>query len=617
MADQKNKATEKLSLSVDVSDEQRRRVLQWLQKEAPQLFRDGRLDGARLEAWLHAETQEPADERYGLSWSGKTTALAEARRTTRLSLHPDFEASRHFDEARHLLIEGENLDVLRLLLRPFHNAIKLIYIDPPYNTGNDFIYRDRFARGGSDEEQAAGYRDVEGALRHDDLYRKNAREGGRFHSTWLNMIYPRLSLARALLADDGAIFVSIDDNEQANLRLVLDELYGEDNFVCDIIWKKRGGPPNDKTIASIHEHVLVYARDIERFRANLLPRDKQAEKKFKNPDNDPRGRWYPETFTVNARGGRFTPSCWYAIKNPVSGEEQFPPEGRCWRCNEKDFHELLEQGRVVFSSTGMPQYKKYLDEVRDGFTVPSIWDDVGYTSHGSRDFKELFGRVLFDNPKPLGLLQRIVQIATDKNSFVLDFFAGSGGTLQAVLKQNVKDGGARRFIGVQLGEQVSQDSDASKQGYKTIFDLTRARLLKWLEKHDSSEGVRVFRLAKSCFKQWRGDLSGEALEKQLQEHSDPLLAGSDPQTVAWELALRMGYSPLSSWEKRSLEGHMVFVVQHDAWYFSDTFSQQALDSALKQSPKRVVILDRLFKDDAEKTQAVLSLQQSDTEYTIV
>ena len=423
-------------------------VLARLMADMPELFSEGKLDPQKLKAAL-GEDAFAGQERYGLTWNGKSECFKKIQETTTKTLRPCREESADFDTTGNLFIEGDNLQVLKVLQRSYYGKVKMIYIDPPYNTGNDFIYSDRFTRTRKEELIANGSMDAQGNIINHDLYRQNTRDSGHFHSNWLNMMYPRLFVAKSLLRPDGVIFVSIDDNEVKNLRAMMDEIFGEENFIGDIVWHSTKSVTNTALISVSHTYNLIYAREVAYQKQNRtefrLPEDGDG---FSNPDNDPRGPWKADPFQV----GGWRPNQQYEIKNPKTGEIYRPNPGCSWKNELSKFNELLKDDRIVFGATGEagPQRKRFLSEAEErGRVTTTFWDDVGTTTNGTQLLKRILGGNYFDNPKPVDLIKRFCQLSTKRTDVVLDFFTGSGTTAHAVMQLNAEDGGSRKWICVQ------------------------------------------------------------------------------------------------------------------------------------------------------------------------
>ncbi len=441
------------------------------------------------------------DEAYEFTWVGKRVAIAEAGRPVRKTLRPCVEESKDWDTTENLYIEGDNLDVLKLLQESYLGKVKMVYIDPPYNTGSDFVYRDNFTVSREDYEEDAGVYDEDG----ERLFR-NTETNGRFHSDWCSMIYPRLVLARNLLRDDGVIFISIDDNEVVQLRKICDEVFGVSNFIAELVWERAYSPKNDaKYISNSHDYVLVIAKNINAFHIGRLPRTKEANARYSNPDNDPRGVWKPSDLSVKT----YNAASDYPITAP-SGRVIEPPAGRCWRLSKNAFFERLQDNRIWFGVDGnsVPQMKRFLSELKyDGMAPQSImfYKDVGHSQEGAQELTKLLEAGAFDGPKPIRLLRRLLTLANiDKDSIILDFFSGSATTAHAVMQLNAEDGGKRKFIMVQLPEVCAEGSEAAKAGYANICEIGKERIRRAGDKIKAGEGLtaqdldtgfRVFKLA--------------------------------------------------------------------------------------------------------------------------
>src|SRR5574344_1442501 len=414
------------------------------------------------------------DEAYEFTWIGKKAAIVEANKPIRKTLRPCKEESVNWDTTENLYIEGDNLEVLKLLQTSYAGKVKMIYIDPPYNTGHDFVYRDRFSL--TDKELA----DRGGAFDDDgNRFEVNDSAEARYHSNWCSMMYPRLKLARNLLSDRGLIFVSIDDNEITNQRRLLDEVFGESNFVAQIVWQKRTSPDARSNLSPAHDYIVVYAKDIslKSESLRLIPLSKDRVSQYQNPDDDPRGCW--ASVDITGQTGHATQSQFYEITTPGDVKMR-PPAGRCWALAEPTFKKLVEDNRIWFGSDGCsrPRKKIFLSEV-DGCTAWTWWPhvEVGSNQDSAKELKSMFGATdIFENPKPTKLLDRILRLASDSDSVILDFFSGSGSTAHAVMQLNAEDGGKRKFILVQLPEVCAEDSEAAKAGYKNICEIGKERI---------------------------------------------------------------------------------------------------------------------------------------------
>lgn len=419
------------------------------------------------------------DEAYEFTWVGKKAAIVEANKPIRKTLRPCVAESKDWDSTENLYIEGDNLEVLKLLQESYLGKVKMIYIDPPYNTGNDFIYADDFKMESEEWKVESGEWSEEG----DRLF-KNTDTNGRFHSDWCSMIYSRLLLARNLLTDDGVIFISIDDNEQENLKKICDEVFGGQNFVAQLVWERAFSPKNDaRFISNSHDYVLMYAKNITQFVIGRLPRTEEANARYSNPDNDPRGVWTSSDISVKT----YNAECDYPITAP-SGRVIEPPAGRCWRLSKKAFLERLQDNRIWFGpdGNGVPRIKRFLTDLKhEGMAPTSImfFKDVGHSQEGAQEVSKLLDGGFFSGPKPQRLMQRLLTLANLKtDSVVLDFFSGSASTAHAVLSKNAEDGGHRKFIMVQLPEKCDEKSEAYKAGYKNICEIGKERIRRAGEK---------------------------------------------------------------------------------------------------------------------------------------
>lgn len=561
--------------SVDIQNEN----LEKLRTVFPQFVKDGQIDFDALTTFFGKEGIIAGPEKYGLSWAGKSDAFKAIRVPATGTLVPQEKESKDWDATQNLFIEGDNLEVLKLLQKHYANPgkIKMIYIDPPYNTGKDFIYKDNFTENRNDYYERTGQ--SEGGVK----LTSNMESNGRYHSDWLTMMYPRLFLAKNLLKDDGVIFVSIDDNEVANLRLIMDELFGEENFVADIIWNSTKSVTNTALISVAHTHNLVYARNanywIENREEFRLPENGEG---FENPDNDSRGPWKADPFQV----GGWRPNQQYEITNPKTGDVYHPNAGSSWKNDFEKFQELVVDNRIVFGVSGEagPQRKRFLSEATErGRVSTTLWSDIQTTANGTQTLKELFGEAgMFTNPKPVELIARMFKLSTmkDEGHIVLDFFAGSGTTAHAVMAQNAEDGGNRKWICVQIPEETAEESEAHKAGFKTIADISRERIRRAGEKvheeflqeklperrglqevygykdreiaelegeatADLDIGFKSFALAPSNYRQWsvlteKDD--EEKLKAQMKLFADkPLVDGASEESVAYEVLLKEGF----------------------------------------------------------------------------
>ena len=444
--------------------------------------RDGKVEHAIdfdvLRQELSDSIVEGREERYQFTWPDKKKAMLAANAPITATLRPVVADSVGKDgtpggfDSENLYIEGDNLEVLKLLQETYLGKVKMIYIDPPYNTGNDFVYEDDFAQSAAYYMDNSGQYDEEG-----NRLVTNTESNGRFHTDWLNMIYPRLKLAKDLLADNGAIFISIDENEMDNLRKICDDVFGESNFIGQFIWQRRTSPDMRKLVSTAHDYIVTYGKNTGNL-SNTINKVRLTEKdaaNYSNPDNDPRGPWASSDFTAQG----FRPNQMYEIKTP-GGAKYTPPEGRCWKNIESEFLKQCEEGRMWFGKDGMgiPRRKTYLSE-REGKNVWTWWpnSEVGHSQEATQEVKNLFdGHAYFDYPKPVRLLKKIIQIGTHDDSIVLDFFSGSATTAHAMIQLNTEDNGHRKFILVQLPEKTDEESEAYKAGYKNICEIGKERI---------------------------------------------------------------------------------------------------------------------------------------------
>ena len=513
----------------------------------------GVIDFERLRATLGDAGALAGDDAYTFTWAGKAEAFHAIQTPSGASLAPAPEESVNWDATEHLFIEGENLEVLKLLYKSYFGRIKMIYIDPPYNTGNDFIYRDDYSEPRRAYLEKTGQMDAQG-----NLLTTNPETSGRFHSDWLSMMYPRLFLARQLLREDGVIFVSIDDNEVHHLRLLMNEVFGPENFVTTVIWQKVYAPKNTaKYFSEDHDYILVYARNKEIWRPSLLPRTEEANARYENLDDDPRGPWKPSDLTAR----NYYSAGQYEVTGPT-GKKFVPGVGRYWRSSYDKFLELDHDNRIWWGADGdnMPALKRFLTEVRQGIVPQTLWE-YGKVGHTQEAKKELIRFVDFTHTenvlntlKPSRLIQRMLQIGTDAETgdLVLDFFSGSASTAHGVLAQNRTDGGNRRFIMVQFPEPLP----LPEPHLDTIADMGRMRVRRVAEQMKAEEegqfdlhpdedlGFKVFKLAPSTFRPWEPPAGEgiEALGKQLALFDRGLQAGAAPRHVIYEVLLKLGYS---------------------------------------------------------------------------
>lgn len=563
------------------------------------------IDFDMLKQELSDHVVDGLQERYQFTWPDKRKAILAANAPINKTLRPCREESVDFDNTENLYIEGDNLDVLKLLQETYLGKVKMIYIDPPYNTGKDFIYNDDFKQSTEEYIENSGQLDGEG-----NRFVANTESNGRFHTNWLNMIYPRLKLAKDLLSDDGVIFISIDDNEVENLRKICDEIFGENNFLAQVIWERAFSPKNDAKFFSVsHDYVLIYARSIEVFSIGLLPRSAESDARYKNPDNDPHGPWTSDNMTVKSYSANYD----YPIRTP-NGTIYYPPAGRCWFTSKERMQKLIENGAVWFGNNGgnMPRIKRYLSDVQQGMTPITIWKylDVGHNQEARQELKKLFDeKAYFDGPKPIRLLNRILTIANvKKDDFILDFFSGSATTAHAVMQLNAEDGGKRKFIMVQLQEECAENSEAYKAGYKNICEIGKERIRRAGQKikeenplttQDLDIGFRVLKCDSSNMEDVYFTPK-EYMDKQQNLFVDNIKADRSDEDLLFDAMLKLD-TPLSSKiEKRSIAGKTVYNVAqgHLMACFDKNVTDEVITAIAKELPSYFVMRDSSQADDS-------------------
>ena len=581
----------------------------------PEVFTEGKIDFTALRELLGDFTQKES-ERYSFTWSGKSKAKRIALTPTNATLRPAKEESKNWDTTQNLYIEGDNLEVLKLLQKPYHKKVKMIYIDPPYNTGKDFVYKDNYKDNLKNYLQQTAQIDSEG-----NKLSTNSDTSGRYHSNWLNMIYPRLKLARNLLKDDGVIFISIDDNEVANLRKVCDEIFGEENFVANVVWQRAFSPKNDaKFFSENHDYILIYAKNINSFDIGRLPRTKEANLRYKNMDNDPRGVWISDNLTVKTYSEKYD----YPITTP-GGRVVSPAHGSCWRVSKEKFQELVEDNRIWFGKDGnnVPRLKRFLSEVQSGMVATTLWlhSDVGHNQEGRQELKELFDdKGYFDGPKPNRLLQRILKIAnTQSNDIILDFFSGSATTAHAVMQLNAEDGGNRRYILVQLPEPTDPKSEAYKAGYKTIAEIGKERIRRAGERIiDNGElkidnldtGFKVFKLDSSNIIPWNPN--PENLEEALQNAVNNIKKDRSEEDLLYEILLKEGVELTKAIKEETIDGKKVYIADNTIICLADNLSLETIEKIAKlkiDNDTKIIFKETTFKTSQTKTNAIQILKQ--------
>ena len=556
------------------------------------LGKDGKpelaIDFEKLQAELSNEVITEGEERYQFTWPDKRAAVRLANTPTTMTLRPCREDSVDFENTQNLYIEGDNLDVLKVLRETYLGKVKMIYIDPPYNTGNDFVYNDDFTQGKDDFEQSSGLFDEEGNQTIDPMQR-NTESNGRFHTDWLNMIYPRLKVARDLLSDDGAIFISIDDYEEDNIKKIGNEIFGERNFVACVAWQRNYAPISlKKFFSESHEYCYIYAKDLNQFQMNLLPRSDKQNKDYKNPDNDPRGVWKVGNLTV----GPAVEKQVYEIVGPT-GRKFLPPSGYCWRFTKEKFEEMRKDNRIWFGMDGnnSPVPKLFLTEVQDGVTPMTLWsfEEAGHNQIATRELRDIFGASIFTSPKPLKYLTRYLQIGLNKDSLILDFFSGSATTAHAVMKLNAEDGGNRKFIMVQLPEKTEEKSEAYKAGYKNICEIGKERIRRAAKKikeeaglltQNLDTGFRVLKLDTSNME----DVYYTPQEFELQSlFNENVKADRTNEDLLFQVMLDLGIELSAKIESKQIAGKSVHFVDDN--YLMACFDRDVNESTITEIAK--------------------------------
>ncbi|MGL5278790.1 MAG: site-specific DNA-methyltransferase [Cetobacterium sp.] len=595
----------------------------------PEVFSENKIDFETLQQLLGKEI-DVEQERYSFNWHGKSNARRIAQEQSTGTLLPSKEDSKNWYNTNNLYIEGDNLEVLKLLQKSYHNKVKMIYIDPPYNTGKDFVYPDNF------KDNLKNYLEITGQTGEEgQKLSTNSDSSGRYHSDWLNMIYPRLKLARNLLTDDGVIFISIDDNEVTNLKKICDEIFGEENFIVDIAWQKKFARQNDATYFSImHETILVYSKlkkktkdSKDGFELYRLERTEEDNKDYKNIDNDPRGPWRSVVFST-ASG---TEKLKYKITTP-SGKEVYPPNGRYWGTNKENFNKLVSENRIWFGTSGEnpPRLKTFLSEVNSGIVPNSLWfyNEVGHNQQAAQELKKLFdGNAFFDYPKPIDLLKRMLILSSKNRDIILDFFSGSATTAHATMQLNAEDGGNRKYIMVQLPEPTPENSEAAKTGFKNICEIGKERIRRAGEKIKADEtlplenrekldtGFKVFKLDTSNIKEWDSETTD--LKQSLFDSIDNIKSDRTSLDVLYEILLKYGLDlnvPIvENKDFYSIGGGTLLV------NLNKTITLDVIDSICKEYKMlleidedyktTVVLRDSSFKNDIDKTNAIQKLKQ--------
>lgn len=592
------------------------------------------IDFDKLRQELSKGIVEGTQERYQFTWPGKREAMRIANTPSNMTLRPDRESSVDFDNTGNLYIEGDNLEVLKLLREDYLGKVKMIYIDPPYNTGNDFVYEDDFSQTAGEFRDKSGMFDEDGNMILQN-YEVNSESNGRFHTDWLNMIYPRLKVARDLLTEDGVIFISIDDNEVENLRKVCDEVFGERNFIAQLIWERAFSPKNDaRFVSNSHDYVLMFTRNIDSFVIGRLDRTAEANARYSNPDNDPRGVWMSSDISVKT----YNAACDYPITTP-SGKIIEPPAGRCWSLSKKAFFERLQDNRIWFGPNGdnTPRIKRFLSELKfDGMAPTSIlfYKDVGHSQEGAQEVVSLFGdKGVFDGPKPVRLLQRLITLANLKDdSIVLDFFSGSATTAHALMKTNLEKGTDRKFILVQLPEKVSDKK--KDQGYGTICEIGKERIRragkKILEELATKKaenglfdkeseptrldvGFRVLKLDTSNMQDVYYTPEDSSAATLFDDNVKP---DRTPEDLLFQVMLEYNLPLSAKIERKTIAGKEVFSVNDDYLIacFDENVNETVITEVAKRKPLYFIMRDSSLSSDqvADNFEQIFNAYSKDT-----
>lgn len=573
------------------------------------------IDFDQLRQELSQDIVEGPQDKYQFTWPDKKKAIRLANTPSTMTLRPCREESLDFDNTENLYIEGDNLEVLKLLREDYLGKVKMIYIDPPYNTGNDFVYDDDFSQASEDYIGLSGQLDAEG-----NRMFQNTESNGRFHTDWLNMIYPRLKVARDFLSDDGVIFISIDDNEQENLKKVCDEIFGSSNYLSQVVWERAYSPINlMKHFSPSHDYILVYAKNINSAVCNGIPRSEEANSRYGNPDNDPRGVWKSSDLSV----GPAVQSNIYPITTP-SGRVVLPPSGYSWRLSEAAFNEYVKDNRIWFGSDGnnVPSIKRFLSELRKtGITPMTFWryEDVGHSQDATQYLMRMFdGKKLFDYPKPVELIKRCIALYSSSDSVILDFFSGSATTAEAVFKLNSEDGGSRRFILVQLPEKTEPNSVAYMEGYKNICEIGKDRIkragtkiLSEINAKKASEGLfataeketpkldvgfRVLKLDSSNMNDvyYRPEEFSEQLIKE-----DNVKDDRSPEDLLFQVMLECNLPLSAKIQTEMIAGKAIFTVNNGYLVacFDENVNEDVIKDVAKRKPYYFVMRDSSLASD--------------------
>lgn len=629
--------------SLDIADD----LLAKLKTLIPQAFTEGKIDVQKIQTLL-GEVVNINNERYQLSWAGKSEAYKVLQMPTTATLIPQPEQSVNWDESENIFIEGENLEVLKVLQKSYYGKIKMIYIDPPYNTGSDsFIYPDKFSETKEEYLKRIGEKDEEGYMMKEGLFRKNSKENGQFHSNWLNMMLPRLFLARNLLKDDGVIFVSINDIELSNLRELMDEIFGEDNFLANLVWanKEGGGSSDSKNFRIKHEYILCYAKNIQY--AEIKGIDISNRERYTQSDEfvNERGQYYLQKLGMGSI--QYSKSLDYPIEVP-DGSTVMPKDNNngkkaCWRWSEEKFHWGIENKFIEFKKDKNEQWivysKQYLNCDNEGNLIERSQRPLGiidnYSSTQASKFLDSIGLAnYFDYTKPSDLIKYLISLISTEEQIILDFFAGSGTTGQSVIELNEEDRGSRKYILVQLPEMIDEKKEAYNAGFRNISEIAISRLTKVIEKIQQDNdgklalekpqklGFRKYTLSPSNFKIWRGDVveTEAELTKQMELFVTPQRANAQTENILWELLIKNGVSLTEKIQQVEVgEGGSIYHTSDKRFAFVlDKYTPEVQRKVLALKPRTVICLDSLFQNqDMVKTNAQLKFEDNDITFKTV
>jgi len=589
----------------------------------PDVFSEEKVDFEKLKEKI-GEFIDDKQERYNFTWHGKNKAKKIAQKPSTGTLRPVKKESKNWEETENLYLEGDNLEVLKLLQKSYHNKVKMIYIDPPYNTGKDFVYKDNYKDNLKNYLEISGQVDEEG-----NMFSTNSESNGRYHSDWLDMMYPRLKLARNLLKENGVIFISIDDNEVHNLRKICDEIFGEKNFVGEIIRKTKSMTADKKTGFNLqHENLIIYSKNVEKI---FLSGEEKQFKNYSNPDNDEKGEWTSGDPSAKSGGE----STYFKIENPYTGKSDYPPEGRYWAFSKDTLENYIESGKIKFRKEysenqrgfTFKRYKSELDSshnpVNSLFSIKNLFMNQA----GTKEVQEIMENNIFDNPKPIIFIKKLIKYSTSNDDIVLDFFSGSATTANAIIKQNIEDKKNRRYIMVQLPEPTPEKSDARKVGYKTISDIGKERIRRAGEKikkenkdnnniDNLDTGFKVFKLDSSNIKTWDVSLEDD-LEENLFDIVDNIKDDRNEHDILYELLLKYGLDLTLPIEKLEINNKDVYVIGLGALIIclDEKIDLELVEEIGKLKERyqpeimRVVLKDSGFKNDVVKTNAIQILDK--------